>query len=297
MSWEDTFRSWGGPPGQTEKEKMENTETAIKKAIENDSKLSAMDISVFAQGSYKARTSIRQNSDVDVCVRLNSTFFTRYPDGKTDSDYRNSEGSINFADFKNLVETALKNYFGSDKVTRGNKAFDIHSNSYRVDADVVPAFAYRHYSGDGEEDYIKPVGIGFLTDKGIRINNWPKQAYENGTAKQNNTGERYKKMVRIVKKLRNKMQEDKITTALNVPSFLIESLVWNAPDNGFNHDDYYDDVRHVIADCFNKTIKDEDCKGLCEVNDIKYLFHSSQPWNRTQAHSFLSAAWDYVGFE
>lgn len=126
MSWEDTFRSWGGPPGQTEKEKMENTENAIKNAIQKNDKLSQMDISVFAQGSYKSRTSVRQDSDVDVCVCLNSTFFTRYPEGKTDSDYRNSEGSINFADFKNLVETALKNYFGSDKVTRGNKAFDIH---------------------------------------------------------------------------------------------------------------------------------------------------------------------------
>ncbi|MBU0999338.1 nucleotidyltransferase [Patescibacteria group bacterium] len=246
MSWEDTFRSWGGPPGQTEKEKMENTENAIKNAIQKDDKLSQMDISIFAQGSYKARTSIRQDSDVDVCVRLNSTFFTRYPEGKADSDYGNSEGSINFADFKNLVETALKNYFGSDKVTRGNKAFDIHSNSYRVDADVVPAFAYRYYNSVGEDNYIKPVGIGFLTDKGVRINNWPKQAYENGVAKQSNTGERYKKMVRIVKKLRNKMQDDKITAASDIPSFLIESLVWNAPDNGFNHDDYYDDVRHVI---------------------------------------------------
>ena len=37
MSWEDTFRSWGGPPGQTEKEKMENTENAIKNAIKRES--------------------------------------------------------------------------------------------------------------------------------------------------------------------------------------------------------------------------------------------------------------------
>jgi hypothetical protein len=297
MSWEDTFRSWGGPPGQTEKDKMENTETAIKKAIENDAELSAMDISVFTQGSYKAQTSVRQDSDVDVCVRLNSTFFAHYPEGKTREDYGNSKGSISFAEFKNLVETALKNHFGSDTVTRGNKAFDIHSNSYRVDADVVPALAYRYYYGSGENDYRKPVGIGFLTDKGVRINNWPKQAYKNGVSKQSNTGERYKKMVRIVKKLRNKMQEENITVSQNVPSFLIESMVWNVPDASFNHDDYYDDVKSVVANCFNKTIKDEDCKSMCEVNDIKYLFHSSQPWTREKAHSFFDAAWDHVGFE
>lgn len=297
MSWEDTFRSWGGPPGQTEKEKMENTENAIKNAIQKDDKLSKMDISVFAQGSYKSQTSVRQDSDVDVCVRLDSTFFERYPEGKTREDYGNIDGSITFVDFKNLVETALKNYFGSDKVIRGNKAFDIHANSYRVDADVVPAFACRHYNGNGEDDYIKPVGIGFLTDRGVRINNWPKQVYENGVSKQSNTGERYKKMVRIVKKMRNKMQEDNIKSALDVPSFLIESMVWNVPSNGFNHNGYYDDVKYVVANCFNKTIKDEDCKEMCEVNDIKYLFHSSQPWTRSQAHDFFSAVWDHVGFD
>jgi len=297
MSWEDTFRTWGGPPGKTEQEKMENTEAAIKKAIENDATLSKMDISVFAQGSYKARTSVKQDSDVDVCVCLNSTFFTRYPEGKTREDYGNIEGSISSPNFKNLVEKALKKHFGERQVTRGNKAFDIHSNTYRVDADVLAAFAYRYYNGNGEDDYIKPVGVGFLTDKGVRINNWPKQAHENGVTKQDVTGERYKKMVRIIKRLRNKMQDEKKSVAANVPSFLIESLVWDVSDEGFNHDDYYDDVRFVIADCFNKTLSDDKCKNLCEVNDTKYLFHPTQPWTRSQAHDFFNAAWDHIGFK
>lgn len=296
MSWEDTFRTWGSPPSKTEQEKMENTETVIKSAIQKDPTLSKMDISIFAQGSYKGRTSVKQDSDVDICVRLNSTF-ARYPEGKTREDYGNSEGSISFKDFKDLIEKALKNYFGADQVTRGNKAFDVHSNTYRVDADVLAALAYRYYNGDGEENYIKPVGVAFLTDKGARINNWPKQAYDNGVAKQNATGERYKKMVRVVKRLRNKMQDEKKPAAANIPSFLIESLAWNVPDDGFNHDNYYDDVRYVVADCFNKTLSDERCKNLCEVNDIKYLFHTTQPWTREQAHNFFSAAWDYIGFK
>jgi hypothetical protein len=299
MSWEDTFQTWGSPPSKTEWEKMENTEAAIKKAIHNDPALSKMEkhISILAQGSYNGRTSVKQDSDVDICVCLNSTFFARYPKGKTRENYGNIEGDITFKDFKDLVEKALKNYFGSDQVTRGNKAFDVHSNTYRVDADVLAAFAYRHYTGDGEEDYIKPVGIGFLTDENVRINNWPKQAYENGVAKQDMTGERFKKMVRIVKRLRNKMQDENISAALNAPSFLIESLVWNVPDDGFNHDDYYDDVRHVIADCFNKTLSDDTCNDLREVNNIKYLFHVAQPWTREQAHNFFNATWDYIGFK
>lgn len=297
MSWEDTFRSWATPPGQTEKTKMENAETAIKKAIANHKRLSEMDISIFAQGSYNSNTSVKQDSDVDICIRLNSTFFVRYPEGKTRESYGNIEGSISFAEYKNLVQEALNNYFGSQYVTRGNKAFDIHSNSYRVDADAVPAFAYRYYYGDGVDDYRDPVGIAFDTDKGVRIINWPHHVYNNGVSKQSETSQRYKKMVRILKKLRNKMQDENITASHNVASFLIESMVWNVPSDKFGKDDYYDDVRAIMANCFNSTLKDDACKEFCEVNDIKYLFHSSQPWSREQAHNFFDAAWNHVGFK
>lgn len=297
MSWEDTFHSWGTPPGDTEKTKMKNAETAIKKAIVNHKRLSEMDISIFPQGSYRSNTTVKQDSDVDICIRLNSTFFAHYPEGKKREDYGNIKGSISFAEYKNLIHEALNNYFGSQYVTRGNKAFDIHSNSYRVDADAVPAFAYRYYYGVGEDNYRDPVGIAFDTDRGARIINWPEHVYKNGVSKQEETSQRYKKMVRIMKKLRNKMQEENISGSHDVASFLIESMVWNVPSNKFEKDDYYDNVRAVTAVCFNSTIKDDDCKEHCEVNDIKYLFHPSQPWTREKAHAFFNAAWDYIGFK
>lgn len=297
MSWEDTFRSWSTPPGQTEQMKMENAETAIKKAIANHKRLAEMNISIFAQGSYCSRTSVRQDSDVDICVRLNSTFFARYPEGKTREDYGNVEGSIDFVSYKNLIQEALTDYFESQNVTRGNKAFDVHSNSYRVDADVLPVFAYRYYYGDGMEDYIKPVGIAFDTDKRRRIINWPDQTYANGVSKNESTNQRYKKMVRIVKKLRNQMQEEGFIAANDVASFLLESMIWNVPNDQFGNEKYYDDMRDVMAHCFNLTLSDDRCENLCEVNNRKYLFRPSQPWNREKAHSFFDAAWDYVGFE
>lgn len=296
MSWEDTFSSWSNPPGQTEQDNMENAETAIKKAIANNDRLSDMDITVFAQGSYKANTSVKQDSDVDVCVRLNSTFFTFYPAGKNDSDYNNIKGSISYAEYKNLVGEALTDYFGSKYITRGRKAFDIHSNSYRVDADVIPAFAYRRYFGNGHEDYIKPVGVAFIPDRGLRIENWPEQNYSNGVDKNKATSLRYKKIVRILKNLRNDMQEENIDAANNIASFLIESLVWNTPNEGFGNSKLTDDVKYVLAHTFNDTRTDETCNEWGEVNELKYLFRPSQPWSRTQANNFLSAAWDYIGF-
>jgi len=298
MAWEDTFRTWGAAPSATEQQKMENAETAIRKAVNANTRLSAMDISIVPQGSYKARTNVRLDSDVDICVRLNSTFFARYPEGKTREDFGNSEGSISFREFRNLVHTAMADYFGHTNVTPGNKAFDIHSNTYRVDADVVPALAYRYYYGNGENDYIDPMGTAFLYGgDGHRIVNWPHQSYENGRDKHDRTGKRFRKMVRILKRLRNKMQDEKNAAANDIGSFLIESMVWNAPDGHFNKTDYYDDVRAVLAYCFNETLPNGTHATLCEVNDRKYLYGSHQAWTREQAHAFFSAAWDYIGFQ
>src|SRR5438067_1360953 len=102
MSWEDTFKSWGSAPGITEQQKMENAETAIRKAIKANVRLASMDVTIIPQGSYKSRTNVCNDSDVDICVCLNSTFFPRYPQGKTREDYGNSAGSVTFGEFKNL---------------------------------------------------------------------------------------------------------------------------------------------------------------------------------------------------
>ena len=161
--WEETFKTWAQGPGKTEQEKCDNAESAIKKAISAHSGLSGMDISVFAQGSYRARTNIRLDSDVDVCVRLNSVAFCDYPPGKTDKDYGLEDSDLAFSDFKDLIQEALIDRFGAGFVKRGNKAFDVHANTYRVDADVVPTFEHRRYNSDGSNNYI--LGVAFIRDR------------------------------------------------------------------------------------------------------------------------------------
>ena len=165
---EENLVSWSKGPGQTEADKCSNAETAVRKAINAREQLAALDVSVFAQGSYSARTNVRQNSDVDICVRYNATFFTCYPDGMSRETVGNVPGTMAFADFKSMVQKALGDYFGKAGVTRGNKAFDIHANTYRIDADVVPTFEYRRYTGkrnaDGSHHYLS--GVAFDPDSG-----------------------------------------------------------------------------------------------------------------------------------
>lgn len=292
--WESTFATWAQPPGKTEQERCDNAEAAIRKAVDSSTALAAKSRVVFPQGSYRNRTNVRADSDVDVCVMCTESFFYRIPDGTSPADFNfTTPAAYSYAVFKDDVQASLQSYFGASSVKRGKKAFDIHHNTYRVDADVVAAFEYRSYSEDGS--YRK--GAGFLPDGGTLITNWPEQHYANGVNKNDTTGRRFKALVRILKRLRNKISDEGRTAAQDVPSFLIESLVWNVPNEGFGHGTYTSDVRWVLAHSYNNTRKDSDCAEWVEVNGIKYLFHTAQPWTRAQAHAFISGAWDYIGFE
>jgi len=291
--WESTFRSWGQVPSQTEREKCENAERAVRKAIATSSALVARSINTFAQGSYANRTNVRQDSDVDICVLCRDVFYYDLPAGVLPESYGITPASYDYAQFKNEVGAALSAYFGYSAVTRGNKAFDVHANSYRVDADVVPTYEYRRYTSASA--FIE--GIKFISDNGGEVINWPTQNYDNGVSKNQRTGERFKAIVRIMKRLRNEMNEAAIGAAKPIPSFLNECLVWNVPNEGFGHDTYKADVRFVIAHLWNNTRSVDSCSEWGEINELKYLFRNAQPWTREQTNTFLQAAWTYIGFE
>jgi len=293
--WENTFNQWAKPPGKTEQERCENSEKAIRNAIATSNKLNQRDIKVFTQGSYRNNTNVRKDSDVDVGIICYDAFFPAYPEGTDAKTFGHSDGTYGYLVFKNEVEEALVSYFGQTAVKRGNKAFDIKENSYHVEADVAPFFEHRRYETDGSFE----SGVELRPDNGIPLEviNWPEQHYENGVSKNNVTEKRFKSLVRIVKSLCNKMNENGISQANNVMGFLIECLVWNVPDSSFGHNTLTSDVRSCLAFLFNNTMKDEKCSEWGEVSELKYLFGGTQKWTREQAYNFIDAAWDYIGFE
>jgi predicted nucleotidyltransferase len=296
--WESTFSGWGAAPGITEQTKCDNAERAVRKAISASYKLNSKSIDVFAQGSYANRTNVCQDSDVDICVLHTDAFFPDYSmsDGLSDSVLGYSDGTYPYAEFKNDVEAALISYFGEDSVARGNKAFDVHANTYRIDADVVPCFEHRRFYGAPEDNWHES-GSQLHPDGGGTIVNWPRQNYNNGVGKNNATGRRFKAVTRIIKRLRNEMAEDGYEAADPIPSYLIECLVWNVPNEGFGHDTLTADIRHALAHLWNETRTDDGCKEWGEINELKYLLRTGQPWSREQVNTFLQAAWDYIGFE
>ena len=293
--WEKQFSQWASPPGASEAERCSNAERGIKDAIASSDRLTKRDIRVITTGSYKNNTNVRQDSDVDIAVVCYDVFFPDYPEGTTKETFGNIDGSYTYATFKNEVGQALIDRFGANAVSRGNKAFDVHENTYRVDADVAAFFEHRRYQRSGSH----APGIELRPDNGqpFRVVNWPEQHYSNGVEKNTSTGRRFKSLVRILKCLRNEMEEAGVSAAVGIPGFLIECLVWNVPGDHFGLSTLRADVRANLAYLYNNTRTDAECSEWGEVSELKYLFRGGQKWTRAQAHALVGAAWDYVGFE
>ena len=213
---------------------------------------SSSSVKLLVQGSYANNTNVKAHSDVDVAVICESTFRSKYRYGASGRDYGFSSSGFTARQFKDEVEGALRRKFG-EGVERRNKSIKITGNTYRTDADVVPALRYRDYSNDylnDKEAYIG--GIYIVTDEGETIVNYPEQHIRLGREKNVETNHAYKKMTRIAKKMMLLMQEEGIESAQGVSSFVIESLVWNVPNSLFTRHrslaPVFDDVVSCLQD-------------------------------------------------
>ncbi len=279
------------PPSKTEQDRCNRAVCAIKDAVAADATLAIKNVVTFPQGSYRNRTNVRHDSDVDVCVLCEDAYYYDSLPGVSVLSVGFTPATYKFCSYKNDVERALVNRFGRANVRRGNKAFDVNENTQRVDADAAPCFSYRLYFNGWQYH----EGTALITDDtGRRITNFPQQQYDNGVAKNNSTNRRFKKAVRIVKKLSHEMEDVGVASARTMASFLIESLIWNAPNHLFGPPSLRDMTQGVIAHLWEYTRADATCCAWREENGIKLLFDGSQSWTRAQANQFLFDAWNYV---
>lgn len=215
-------------------------------SIEMRSIYGSRKIKLFIQGSYANNTCVRTESDVDIAVVQEDVFKSEYRIGVTKEHYGFETAPTPPISFKDEVQEALTEKFGANSVERKNKSIKVYGNTYRKDADTVPCRRYRDYRNDysfDENNYIG--GIVIYPDDGGLIINYPEQHIYNGRQKNIATNSYYKKMVRIMKKMRYLMEDYRIKAANNVSSFMLESFLWNVADEWYL--EYCGKYRKVFA--------------------------------------------------
>lgn len=218
------------------------TYATVKRALEAAStKYAGKNFEVFLQGSYGNDTNIYAESDVDVVIRMDSIYYydtsALTPQELVAFNTGFSAGTYPYDNYKSDVIAALQNSFGTAPVKSATKAIKIAANDSRRSADVVVAAQFRrYYSAPLIAGVLGPQyepGICFFTPTGDRIVNYPKQHSANCTTKHQATNGWFKPMVRIFKNMRKKLVADGILAQARAPSYFIEGMLYNVPDDKF----------------------------------------------------------------
>ncbi len=223
-------------------------------------------VKIFIQGSYANNTCVRGESDVDIAVvkedgfeyAFGTTFKTSTTDKKDDAKK-----------FKDAIVITLKQHFPG-QVHRKNKSVKVDGNTYRKQADTVPCISMHYFYRSESKDYLSyKDGIVIFADDGNVIRNFPVQHITNGKIKNVNTKFYYKKMVRIIKKIRYIMSEHYYSSANSVSSFGLESLLWNIPNEIFIK---YSTYRYAFGEIVSYLYKNKTkLSTYKEANGIKLL--------------------------
>ena len=314
--WEQRFVHWQRPASESEEAKIDATSRRVRAAFARSRFLPNRRWAIIKQGSYHNNTNVRVESDVDLCVCLTDAFFCDGPpqDMPTMAELGREPIPFTFADYRAHLAWCLTEEFGASAVTVGSKAIHLHKTyADKIQADIVPAFVFQQYGV--QQNYLMPktplhVGVGLLKTDGTLITNYPEQHYAQGCAKTERTARRYKRVVRILKNLRNHMTDNVQVPreirdrAKGTASFLIESLVFNCPDSLFQHAAIYDDLVAVLHHLSAELSRDPSGLTLLtgpswmwwfEVNYIKSLFGPKQAWTPQSARAFIDDARAYMG--
>lgn len=251
------------------------TADSVKNALNTyNSWPDGVDFEVYLQGSYKNDTNIRGDSDVDVVVQLNSTFYSNLSESQK-SILGLTPASYSLQTFRVEVLNVLKGYYGQSQIVEGNKSIKIKANSGRLPADVVVCSQYRYYKPINSYDFIE--GMCFWTGNDNRqVINYPKTHYDNGVSKHQNSNGWHKPTVRLFKNLRGNLAGDA------TPSYFLECMLYNVPSMKFGTS--YGDTFCSVVNWLNENRLDD---FICQNSRLNLFGPTQEQWNTTQAKEFI----------
>jgi hypothetical protein len=252
---------------------------------------------VFLQGSYGNDTNIYAESDVDCVILYNGEFYHDLEALPTEQESLFKATMLNgpypYATFKSQVQDALIKSYGTSVDTTSRRAIKIKAGGGRRNADVIVAFQFRrYYEFNGVDDERFATGMAFFTSDGKRIANFPKMHSANLTSKHQATSGNFKPVVRIFKNLRSKLVDNGQTKDGVAPSYFMEGLLYNAPNDLFKGK-YADMVLNILKwlhatpdrsefVCANKMyylLRDDSLVCWPTADGTKFITEAIKLWN------------------
>ena len=247
---------------------------SVRKALAAQHRPSEVAYEVFLQGSYKNGTNLSRDSDVDLVVRLPYELKPRLvalTGQQLQGDADHEAAHERWRSFRRLALRAMKERYG-DAAKSGRKTIKLEKGELHADADLVVTLSYRN-------------GIGFyLPDERRWVVSYPQQHHERGVEKEEATGRRFKRTIRMFKVARNRLVEKEALTRDDAPSYFIECLLYNVPNHLFKR------KRAATYTGILAWLATAKLKGLkCQNGKVPLFGRGREQWTVDRARALVKA--------
>jgi hypothetical protein len=303
-SWNDRLAHWEKPASDSEEATIERAANMVRNVMARNEWFVGEGVQIAAQGSYYNNTNVRKEADMDLRAVHHGIYVEYAPGVNTAMAYQALAYSPTGRTFTTLADQMrreiareLRNRFDWHKVDdSGAKAIRLKgAMGSRAELDIVPCFKLHHIWFEPiTRQYIPVEGVAILSKGGSWTLNYPNQHHDNGVAKRGRTQHRFKKVVRMLKTLRDELVHDGVLDKGTIPSFLIECLVYRVEDPFFliETDDRYDRLLRIVRRMHELLSDATWWLTAKEINEVKSLFGNHQAWTLDGARRFSAAAWN-----
>lgn len=275
----------------------------LKEFLERFQSAEGKGVKIFLQGSYKNHTNIGKESDIDIVVLYESIFHSNiksredkhlinYPDQVENHHIERFNNHFSDAKYDYFVfKNALKNHLINNpkyEVSMGNKTIKCNIKNTSFIFDIVCVFNYRFYQNfyDSNSKYVD--GNLIKTPLGERVINFPRQTYINSVNKNKDfTDGQYKETIRIIKNI----MKNEINEQYWIPSFGLESIVFNVPHKYFLNSNREERIKNVLASA--RLLVQNNWRKLLEPNKLLFVKDMGK-MSQEKALDLLSLMYDKV---
>lgn len=302
--WNDRFSHWAAPACVSDGGAIQHAQSKVTDAIAENGWLSDQGVVIEPHGSYQNNTNVGTESDIDLLavhpiltIDYADDVVRPYADQALGYTYGAAVSEI-YTAMRDELSADLSRTFGRANVTLGKKAFNIRGiTGTSAEVNVVPCIRYQYVILlPNNNGYHTVEGVAIFSTEGKWTLNFPEQHTVNIFAKCARTSQRFEQVVRIMKGIRTEMTDRGILT-IDMPSFLIECLVYRVEDEFFliQSDDRYSRVQRVARRIQEILANRDTAEHLHEINDLKWLFLPNQTWTYEDALTFANTLVSHIG--
>jgi hypothetical protein len=232
-SWNERLEHWERPASDSEETMIERAARMVRELMSRNAWSAAEGIQIEPQGSYYNNTNVRKESDIDLRATHPAIFISYAPNVVPEYAYQTlgyfSTGKT-YADLaarlRREITDELAREFGVFSVDdSGKKAIKLNgAPGSRAPIDIVPCFRLHYVIWDASAmRYWTVQGVAILDRELKWTLSYPDQHHRRGIDKRANTQLRFKKIVRMLKRLRDEVVLTGALGPKDVSSFLIET--------------------------------------------------------------------------